>query len=83
MSQMHNLKSIRERLDVTQQVLADGLGCTQGNIAALERGQTLLPTLAAKLIVFAKTKHGLELTFDHIYGDAPLPEPIVAEPKAA
>ncbi|WP_347614357.1 helix-turn-helix transcriptional regulator, partial [Comamonas thiooxydans] len=29
---MHNLKSIRERLGLTQQALADGLGCTQGNI---------------------------------------------------
>lgn len=63
---MHNLKAIRERLGVTQQELADGLGCTQGNIGHYERGQTLPPDMAAKLIVFAQKK-GETLTFNDIY----------------
>lgn len=69
---MHKLKPIRERLGVTQQVLADGIGCTQGNIGHYERGQTLLPDVAAKLIEFA-AQRGLVITFDHVYGDAELP----------
>lgn len=76
---MHNLKLIRERLGVTQQALADGIGCTQGNIGHYERGQTLLPEAASKLIEFAAV-HGLAITFDHIYGAAELPE--LAEEKA-
>lgn len=63
---MHNLKSIRERLGVTQQVLAEGLGCTQGNVGHYERGQTLPPDMAAKLIGFAKER-GVDITFDDIY----------------
>lgn len=70
---MHNLKSIRERLGLTQQALADGLGCTQGNIGHYEKGQTVSPEVARKLISFAAGR-GLELTFDHIYSDKPLPE---------
>ena len=34
---MHNLKFIRERLCVTQQVLAEGIGCTQGNVGHYEQ----------------------------------------------
>jgi putative transcriptional regulator len=69
---MHNLKSIRERLGVTQQVLAEGIGCTQGNVGHYERGQTLLPEVAARLIAFAASR-GLRIGYDHVYGDAPLP----------
>jgi len=70
---MHNLKRIRERLRVTQQVLADGIGCTQGNIGHYERGQTVPPSVAAKLIAFA-AERGLPIGYDHIYGAAQLPE---------
>ncbi len=69
---MHNLKPIRERLGVTQQALADGIGCTQGNIGHYERGQTLPPEMAAKVIAYAG-RRGLRITYDHVYGDAPLP----------
>ena len=70
---MHHLKLIRERLGVTQQVLAEGIGCTQGNVGHYERGQTLSPEMAAKLIAFACSR-GLRIGYDHIYGDAPLPQ---------
>lgn len=69
---MHHLKRIRERLGVTQQVLADGIGCTQGNVGHYERGQTLPPEMAARVIAFASPR-GLRIGYDHIYGDAPLP----------
>ncbi len=69
---MNNVRVIRERLGITQQVLAEGLGCTQGNVGHYERGQTLPPDMAAKLISVASSL-GLRIGFDHIYGDAPLP----------
>ena len=69
---MHKLKLIREHLRVTQQALAEGLGCTQGNIGHYERGQTLPPDMAGKLITYARGR-GLAIGYDHVYGDAPLP----------
>lgn len=68
---MHHLKTIRERLGITQQAMADGLGCTQGNVGHYERGQTLPPVMAKKLIDFCASR-GLTITFDHVYGDAPI-----------
>lgn len=79
---MHNLKSIRERLGVTQQSMAEGLGCTQGNVGHYERGQTLPPEMARKLIDFA-AGHALTLSFDHVYGELPLPDFAPAEPAQA
>lgn len=69
---MHHLKPIRERLGVTQQVLADGIGCTQGNVGHYERGQSLPPEMAARVIAFASAR-GLRIGYDHIYGDVSLP----------
>ena len=69
---MHNLKLIREKLGITQQALAVGLGCTQGNINHYERGQTLPPDAAKSLITFSASL-GLELSYDHIYGAKALP----------
>ncbi|RYF58460.1 MAG: XRE family transcriptional regulator [Comamonadaceae bacterium] len=69
---MHHLKAIRERLNVTQQALAEGIGCTQGNVGHYERGQSLPPEMAAKVIAFAAAK-GLPISYDHVYGGAALP----------
>lgn len=79
---MHNLKSIRERLGLTQQALAAGIGCTQGNVGHYERGQTLPPNMARKLIEFADA-HGLRISFDTVYGAAPLPELAAQESASA
>lgn len=79
---MHNLKTIRERLDVTQQTLADGIGCTQGNVGHYERGQTLPPDMARKVIDFCAA-NGLVITFDHVYGSAELPSVVPAERTTA
>ena len=76
---MHNLKPIRECLGVTQKALAEVLGCSQGNIVHLERGQALMPDMAAKLIKFSG-ENGLRIGYDHVYGDAVLPAP---QPKQA
>ena len=79
MRDMSAIKSIRERLGLTQSAFAEGIGCTQGNVGHYERGQTVPPEAAARVIAFAATR-GLALTFDHIYGGVEL-EP--AEPTPA
>lgn len=76
---MADLRSIRERLGVTQQVLADGIGKSQGNVSFYEKGQEVPPDVARRLIDFARTR-GLVLTYEHIYDGADLPaEPAKAE----
>jgi putative transcriptional regulator len=67
-------KSIRERLGATQHEMADALGCTQANVSLLDKGQTVLPATARKLIEFAAAR-GLALTMNHVYGEVPLPAP--------
>lgn len=69
---MSTIKSIRLRLNLSQAELGVALGCTQGNVSFYEKGQTVPPETAGKLIEFAR-KRGLELTFDHVYGAAELP----------
>lgn len=70
---MNNLKLIRAHLGQTQQVIADGIGCTQANVGHYERGQTLPPDMAKKLIEFCAKDFGFVISFDHVYGDAKLP----------
>lgn len=69
---MSTIKAIRDRLGITQAALAESMGCTQGNVGHYERGQTVPPDAAKRLIAFAATR-GLELTMDQVYGLAPLP----------
>lgn len=75
---MNNIKAIRERLDLTQQALADGIGCTQGNVGNYERGQMLPPDMALKVIAFAASK-GVTLTMGQVYGT----EPLLTQPTEA
>ncbi|WEE79431.1 helix-turn-helix transcriptional regulator [Comamonas testosteroni] len=77
---MQNLKLIRERLGVTQQAMADGLGCTQSNIGHYEKGQNIPPAVARLLIQYAGGL-GLVITFDHIYAAKELPE--LAQPDTS
>ena len=58
---------------MTQQCLAHGIGCTQGNVGHYEKGQTIPPEAAKRLLQFAKAR-GVALTLDQIYGLAPLVE---------
>lgn len=69
---MNTIKAIRGKLKLTQQALADGIGCTQGNVWHYEQGKTVPPDMAKLLIEVART-HGLDLTLDQVYGMAPLP----------
>lgn len=75
---MNSIKSIRARLGVTQQALAQGLGVTQGNVSFYERGQTIPPPVAERLIEYAKTR-GVSITFNDVYS----PEPTKVEQVSA
>ena len=63
---MNLIKTIRERLELTQSAMGEAMGCTQGNVSHYEQGQTVPPDAARKLIAFAKAK-GHEITFDDVY----------------
>lgn len=70
---MSTFKSIRKRLQVTQAEIAEALGCSQSNVSFYEKGQTVPPPIAGKLIEFARSR-GAELSFDDIYAAAPAEE---------
>lgn len=79
---MSQIRLIRKRLDASQAALAEVMGCTQSNISFYEKGQTVPPEAARRLVEHANAK-GLALTFDHVYGDATLPEVIGQEGASA
>jgi putative transcriptional regulator len=56
----------------TQQALAEGLGVSQGNVSFYERGQTVPPHVAERLITLAKLV-GVEITFNDIYAASRVP----------
>lgn len=66
---MNRIKTIRERLQVTQAELAAGIGRSQGNVAFYEKGQTVPPDVARSLIMFARAR-GVQVTYDDVYGPA-------------
>jgi putative transcriptional regulator len=84
---MSTIKTIRERLGLTQAALAEGMGCTQGNVGHYEKGQTVPPDAAKRLITFARTL-GHEVSYEDIYGSpeavgqADVPE-VAAKAEAA
>jgi len=65
-----SFNSIRERIGVTQAVMAEALSVTQGNVSFYEKGQTIPPAVAGQLIEFAKLR-GHAISYDDIYGGAP------------
>jgi putative transcriptional regulator len=71
---MSNVRTIRERLKLTQAELAAVIGCTQGNVGHYERGQTVPPAVARRLIRAARER-GLDLSFDDVYGPVEGDEP--------
>lgn len=63
----NNLKSIRERLGLSQAALASELGVSQGNISQCEKQvQEVSPDLARKIVAVG-SRLGVEVTFDDIY----------------
>lgn len=82
MSTASPLKLIRQRLHLTQDELAKQLGCTQGNVGHYERGQTVPPSVGARLIEVCAAR-GLTIDFNHIYAGAGLPAEEGAHPQEA
>lgn len=64
---MNCIKTIRARLQVTQTELAAGIGRSQGNVAFYEKGQTVPPDVAKRLIAWARSL-GHVVTYEDIYG---------------
>jgi len=76
---MSQFRAIRRCLGVSQVDLARALGMTQANVSYLERGQTITPETAKKLIEFAASLD-VKLSYDQVYGAATLPIPRAASP---
>lgn len=74
---MSSMRSIRVLLRVSQAELGDALGVTQSNVSFYEKGQSVRPEIAERLIAFAR-KRGVNLSYDQVYGAAPLPKPAKA-----
>ena len=64
---MNSIQHIRTRLAVTQSVLAEAIGVSQANVSNYERGQTVPPDVARRLIMFSAAR-GIALTFNDVYG---------------
>lgn len=63
----NNLKSIRERLGVSQAKMAALLGMSQGNISHCEQQiQEVSPDMARKIVSISRDL-GVEVSFDDIY----------------
>jgi putative transcriptional regulator len=71
---MNAFRSIRERLKVSQAEIGAALDVSQSNVSFYEKGQTVPPAVAAKLIEFARSR-GLNITYDHVYGSEALSAP--------
>ena len=69
---MRRIQIIRSRLGLSQTELAEAVGRTQPQISAYERGATIQPDVATRLIEAARAR-GLAITYDHVYGDADVP----------
>lgn len=72
---MSRFLEIRNLLGMTQLEMSEVLGCVQSNVSFLDRGQTITPEIAAKLIAASRAMD-VHLTFDHIYGGVALPAPV-------
>lgn len=66
---MNRIRTIRDRLGVTQAELALALGKSQGNVAFYEKGQVVPPDVAKRLIAFAVSK-GVSIGYEDVYGPA-------------
>lgn len=64
---MNRISQIRAKLAVTQKTLASALGVSQGNVSHYEKGQTIPPEVAKRLIAFANSL-GVLVTFEDVYG---------------
>ncbi|NRR28866.1 helix-turn-helix transcriptional regulator [Oxalobacteraceae bacterium] len=66
---MNSISKLRARLAVTQSAMADAIGVSQGNVSNYERGQTVPPDVAKRLIEYSAT-FGVGISYNDIYGAA-------------
>lgn len=78
---MSAIKCIRTQLGLTQQAFAEEIGVSQGNVSFYERGQTVMPDVARRVIACAK-RHGYLCSFDDVYSERPELKPRKAKPAA-
>ena len=76
------IRKLRHEQSLTLDDLAAQAGISASHLSRLERGQTLPPEAAKRLIGFAATR-GLELTLDQIYGLQPLDSGAAPAPSRA
>lgn len=67
---MTPIKRIRELLNMTQAELAELIGVSQGNVSFYEKGQTVPPVVAGRLIAVGVSK-GVAISYDDIYAAGP------------
>ncbi len=79
---MNTIKTLRARLGVTQEVMAAGIGVSQGNVSNYERGQRMPPDVAKRLIAFGATL-GHTVTYDDVYGPPPVPRRRASDKEGA
>ncbi|KXU38687.1 hypothetical protein AXE65_00845 [Ventosimonas gracilis] len=68
----NNLKQLRNQLGLSQKGLATALGLSQGSISNYECQRQLLPPTVAQSVIALAALHGLQITYDDIYGKPPL-----------
>jgi len=67
----NNLKQVRKRLGLKQRELAAAIGVSKGNISHYECQRQLLPPTVAQSVIALAALHGLQISYDDIYGSTP------------
>jgi len=67
----NNLKQVRKRLGLKQRELAAAIGVSKGNISHYECQRQLLPPTVAQSVIALAAQHGLQISYDDIYGSTP------------
>ena len=71
---MNQIKQIRQALGLTQREFGNGIGVFQTMVSFYEVGKSdPTPDTARSIIRFARSK-GFPINYEHVYGDAPVPE---------
>ncbi|MBN3145336.1 MULTISPECIES: helix-turn-helix transcriptional regulator [Pectobacterium] len=67
MKKSNNIKSVRERLGLSQSALAAEIGVSQGNISHYECQRQSVPQDVSNRIIDVAKKRGIEISFNDIY----------------
>lgn len=68
-ARMDTIKTIRERLGMSQAQFARAIGMTQGNISHYELGHQFVPPIVARRIIDIAKDRGVKLSFNDVYAD--------------